>query len=173
VIKDFARMVGRVMKLQKTLVIVASTLVIAYCAIPVASSFLHRDDWKKNTTPLPKETISILCRNLALDNSNPLCNGTKSVLASDFSEAIREYFPLKDSHRTPKNEATITNQEVDAVLGQFKLGCQDVEHFPASGYSSFRCFYDLRGDNYWRYVFYFYYPEETLYSIRSGSSGDD
>jgi len=156
-------------KLFFTLVLI---LILGYCFFSLGNSYLHKDDWKKATSPLPKETISTLCKNFKLDNEHPLCDGAKDVYASDFNDVLRKYFPLKDVHRTPKNEATITYQEVDAVLGEFKWECQDVEHFPESGYSSYRCFYDLRGDRYYRYVFYFYYPEETLYSIRSGSSED-
>lgn len=134
---------------------------------------MQTDDWKKDTTPLPGETIAALCEKFSLSNEDPLCDGSKEVYAADFSKVLREKFPLNDPYRTPKSEATITYQEVDAILEQFKWECQDVVNFPASGYSSFRCFYDLRGDRYWSYVFYFYYPEETLYSIRSGNSKDD
>mgnify|MGYP001233315097 CR=1 FL=1 len=136
-------------------------------------AYLYRESWKKETSPLPKETVLTLCERLSLSTSHHLCRGTEDVYASDFSEALREYFHLKDTHRIPKNEATTTYQDVETVLGEFKWECQDVEHFPSSGYSSFRCFYDLRGDRYWRDVFYFYFPEETLYSIRSGTARDD
>ena len=143
----------------------------AYCVSPFVYSYLHKDDWKKETTPLPKETILTLCKNLSLSDEHPLCNGSQDVYAADFSEVLREYFPLKDAMETPKDQATITYQEVKKVIGEFEWECQEVVH--AADISFFRCLYDFQGDRYWVAAFYFYYPENTLFSIRSGTSRDD
>lgn len=159
------------MNKQKILLTFFFTSIMALCFSPLINSYIHKDDWKKRTSPLPKETISTLCKNLTLDNSHPLCNDTKGAYASDFSEILRDYFPLEDSMETHKSQATITYQEVKNVLGKFEWECQEIIH--AADISYFRCLYDLRGDRYWIDAFYFYYPEQTLFSIRSGSLGDD
>jgi len=142
----------------------------SFCISPFVYSYLHKDDWKKDTTPLPEETIATLCMNLSLSTDHPLCNGSDDVYAADFSRVLREHFPLADAMETPKDQATITYQEVKNVIGEFEWECQEV--VDESDISFFRCLYDFRGDRFWVDAFYFYYPEETLFSIRSGSSKD-
>lgn len=160
------------MNKQKIIIILALISIMSLCSSPFVSSYLRRNDWKKDTTPLPRKTIATLCKNLSLSGQDSLCNGSRDVYARDFSEILREYFPLEDPMETPKSKATITYQDVESVIGEYKWECQDVVHETNPKFSYFRCFYDFRGDRYWRDVFYFYCPEETLFSIRSGSSED-
>jgi hypothetical protein len=159
------------MNKTKIIILSAAAIAVALCVSPYMYSFIHRDDWKQNTSPLPKGTISTLCKSLLLNEANTLCNGSKTVYAADFNAALRARFPLKDPMETPKNEALVTSQEVDKAIGQFKIECQDIVH--ESNYSYYRCFYDFRGDGFWKDVFYFYFPEQTLFSIRSSSTQDD
>jgi len=153
------------MKIQKGLLTFTYILAIVFCFALFLVSFLRRDDWKKETTPLPRKTVTVLCKNLSLNNQHPLCNDSKDVYAIDFAETLENTF-------LPENGNPATYQEVENVIGNFKIECQQVVHLPASGYSYYRCFYDLNGDGYWRYAFYFYYPDEKLFSIRAGSPND-
>ncbi|MFT3890787.1 MAG: hypothetical protein QM730_04065 [Anaerolineales bacterium] len=160
------------MSRQKPVTILMMLIAVAAILLS-AERFLYRRNWEKETSPLPRETIDKLCKSLSLDESEQVCNPSKRIYAYDFSQVLREYFPLEDAMETPKNSATITFQQVENIIGEYKIKCQEVVDLPASGYSYFRCFYDLRGDDYWIDTFYFYYPEETLFSIRSGSSSND
>lgn len=153
------------MKIPKGFLVFFCILGIVLCLSLFLSEFLRRDDWKKETTPLPKETVTTLCKNLLLNNQNPLCNGFKDVYAIDFADVFEDTF-------LPETGNPATYQDVENKIGDYKVECQPVVHLPASGYSYFRCFYDLNGDGYWRYAFYFYYPSETLFSIRAGSPND-
>jgi len=148
---------------------IAFVAVLAYFFFFV-NSCVPKDDWKKKTSPLPKETVTSLCTKLLLTSTHSLCDGSNDVYASDFSRVIRDRFPLEDPMETPKSKATISYDEVQEVLGEYNQGCQDVVHLSVSNYSYFRCSYDLRGDDYWIDAFYFYSPENTLFSIRSSSS---
>lgn len=159
------------MNARRLIVIAVLGSVAALCATPVIGSLLHRDHWKQHTTPLPGETIAALCNKLLLEDSEPLCNGSKPVYAIDFGSAIEKHFRLADPRETPKSQAHITDHDVQSVLGPCKVVCQDV--VKQREFSYFRCLYDLRGDGYWINAFYFYYPERTLFSIRSGSRDDD
>ena len=160
--------------MSKRKLVVIMVLLIATSAILLsAERFLYRRNWEKETSPLPRETIDKLCKSLSLDDNDSVCNPSKKIYAYDFSQVLREYFPLEDPMETPKNSATITFQQVENIIGDYQIECQDVVDLPANGYSYFRCFYDLRGDSYWVETFYFYSPEETLFSIRSGSNSND
>ena len=157
------------MNKRRIFILVLLVGLVCYVSL-VIERYNYRKSWEAKTSPLPQETISALCSNLSLDSNHRLCNGSKNVYAPDFTDVLRDYFPLENSMETPKNKTTITYQEVEKVIGNYKTECQEVVH--QRDFSYFRCFYDFRGDDYWRDVFYFYYPEETLFSIRSGSSDD-
>jgi len=153
------------MKFQKGFLTYSFILAMALCFALFLVEFLRRDDWKKETTPLPRDTIVALCKNLSLNNQHPLCNGSKGVYAKDFAETFELTF-------LPENGNPATYQAVEKAIGDYNIECKPVVHLPASGYSYFRCFYDLNGDEYWIYSFYFYHPDETLFSIRAGSPND-
>ncbi len=160
-------------KLITVLILIFALIGVCYILLFIHSCS-YRKSWEKKTSPLPQSTTSMLCKKLLLDNSNALCNDSKDVYALDFDEAVRQRFPLdlENTSELPKNKATIIYEEVSNVIGEFEVECQEVVHLSASGYSYFRCFYDLRGDGYWIMTFYFYYPEETLFSIQSGTEDD-
>jgi len=153
------------MKIQKGFLIFPFLLAIVLCFAMFIVEILQRDDWKQATTPLSRETLVSLCKDLSLNNPHSLCNGSEDVYAKDFVDVFEHIF-------LPKNGNPATYQDVEDKIGDYKVECKPVVHLPASGYSYFRCFYDLNGDGYWRYSFYFYYPDETLFSIRSGSPND-
>ncbi len=162
--------------MKKRTILILVLLVIVACYTSLARErYNNRKSWEAKTSPLPQKTVSALCKEFSLDSEHHLCNGSKSIYAYDFSDVLYEYFSLKNSSDFPrddvsKDKATITFQEVEKVIGDYKRECQEVVH--QKDFSYFRCFYDLRGDDYWRNIFYFYYPEETLFRIRSGSSDD-
>ena len=136
------------------------------------TSYVRKDDWRQKTSPLPKATVIDLCEKLILASSDSLCDGSHDVYAPDFSRAIDDRFPLDGPMETPKSKATISYDDIQNVLGEYKQRCEDVVHLSVSNYSYFRCFYDLRGDGYWIAAFYFYSSEKTLFSIRTGSHDD-
>ena len=151
---------------KRKLVAIMVMLIAASAILLSTERFLYRRNWEKETSPLPTETIEKLCKSLSLDESEFVCDPSDKTYAYDFSQVLREYF-------LPKDSATITFQQVESVMSDYQIDCQDVVDLPANGYSYFRCFYDMRGDGYWLDTFYFYYPEETLFSIRSGSRDND
>jgi hypothetical protein len=153
------------MKIQKGFLTFSFLLAMVLCLALFLIEILRRDDWKKETTPLPKETVAALCEDLSLNNQHPLCDGSKNVYAIDFAKTFEKAF-------LPENGNPATYQDVDKVLGSYKVECKPVVHQPASGFSYFRCFYDLNGDGYWRYAFYFYYPDETLFNLEAGTPND-
>jgi hypothetical protein len=161
------------MNTRKIILVLALTSMLALCVSPLVVRFVHRNDWKKDTTPLPVQTISDLCQRFDLSHEDLVCNGSKKVYAADFGEVLRARFSLKNPIRTEKADATFTYQDVEKVIGAYKLECENLVELPASGYSYFRCLYDFRGDRYWREALYFYYPEQTLFSIRTGVGEGD
>jgi hypothetical protein len=54
--------------------------------------YIHWDDWKAKTTPLPKETIDILCNNFELEKEHPVCNGKKDVYGPHLSISLETLF---------------------------------------------------------------------------------
>ena len=156
---------------RKTVLLIVLLVILSGVVFCQTEAYLYRKSWEKETSPLPKETVLTLCKNLELDNEHPLCNGSKDVYALDFNELIIDYFALEDTYETPKDKATVTYEEVYDIIGKFEKSCEEVTH--ALDISYYRCIYDLRGDGYWRDAFYFYYPENTLFSIRSGSARED
>ncbi|MBV6395156.1 MAG: hypothetical protein HFACDABA_00727 [Anaerolineales bacterium] len=153
------------MKIQKGFLIFSFLLAMVLCFALLVVELLKRDDWKQATTPLSRESLVSLCKNLSLNDLHALCNDSEAVYAKDFVDVFEHIF-------LPKNGNPATYQNVEDKIGDYKVECKPVVHLPASGYSYFRCFYDLNGDGYWRYAFYFYYPDETLFSIRAGSPND-
>ena len=127
------------------------------------SRYLQKDDWKTKTTPLPVETIELLCRNFEIREDNPLCNGKKDVYGPDFIDIISDTFRPYEAYNVPSSEAA-TYDEVDKKIGVFKYECESVVH-QADGLSYFVCYYDLRGDKEFPIGIAFTHPEMATYRI--------
>lgn len=145
-------------------------LLLAIClAVSLALFYIgqtaRRDEWKKRTTPLPVETIKLLCNSFGLSLQNSLCNGRREVYGLDFMNIIRDTFRPYEAYGIPRSEAA-TYKEVEQKIGRFKYECEPVVH-QADGFSYFRCFYDLRGDRAFIMTIFYSYPEEAVVRITS------
>jgi hypothetical protein len=143
----------------------ALILMIVLCFLLFLVELLKKDDPKSLQMPLNTDTLQNLCNKLSLDTENQLCNGTSDVYASDFNETFNKQF-------LPKDETPAKFEDVEAIIGDYQDYCTPVENEPTSGYGYFRCDYDLNGQSYWMYFFYFYYPDNSLFRITAGAPDD-
>lgn len=151
-----------------SLVVVISVLV---CSIPYLNQALHRNDWKKRTTPLPKETRDLLCDRFGLPPEVSLCSSNKDVYALDFMPTIRDTFRPYEAYGTESNEAA-TYDQVEKKIGIFKYECEPVVH-QADGFTYFVCLYDLRGDREFIITVFYTYPEMAVVRLGSTSRFDE
>ena len=121
-----------------------------------------RDDWKQRTTPLPQETIAILCENFELEPDHRLCSGKREIYGPDFNKIVRETFRPYQAYGMEHEAATY--DEVENVIGMFKYECESVVYQP-DGFNSYVCRYDLRGDREFTIGILFTYPDNVVYSI--------
>ncbi len=143
---------------------------IFLCSIWILSRGLHQDDWKKRTTPLPKETRDLLCSRFGLSQEDVLCSG-KDIYALDFMPTIQDTFKPYETYHIKSSEAA-TYEEVEEKIGTFKYECEQVVH-QADGLSYFRCFYDLRGDKKFIITIFYTYPEEAVMRLGITNRFDD
>ena len=74
-------------------------LLVLVCLVTEIVLFIrYQREWKKHTTPLPEETIAILCENFDLKPDHRLCSGKKEVYGPDFYKIIRESFRPYDQY---------------------------------------------------------------------------
>ena len=125
--------------------------------------YIHRNDWKAETSPLQKETVDLLCNNLELDTDHTLCNGNKDVYAQDFLYIIMDTFQPYEAYQISSDEAA-TYDEVNEKMGDFLYGCGTVEH-QTDGFSFFVCDYDLSGDKEFPIRILYTYPEKATVRI--------
>ena len=136
-------------------------LAVLACLLVVT---LRRDDWKKRTTPLPRETVAILCANFDLEKDHPLCNGKTDVYGPDFYDIIRDTFhPYEDEIDSSK---AATYDEVEEKIGMFEYECEPVV-YEADGFTYFNCVYDLRGDMEFVIGIMFTYPDNAVFRINT------
>ena len=107
-----------------------------------------------------------------MNPESSLCKGKSDVYAPDIIEVLREHFRPTDDFQNDKTDVA-TFQDVEQVIGEFRTECQPVVHQTNPEFYFFRCFYDLRGDDYWVSAFYYTYPDEILFSIRSDLRGNN
>jgi hypothetical protein len=142
-------------------------VLILLCTVGISYShlhrYLHRDDWKAKTTPLPKETVDILCKNFELEKDHSLCSGKKDVYGPDFIDIIRDDFRPYEAYETKSSEAA-TYDEVEEKIGIFKYECESVVT-EGDGFTYFICDYDLRGDEEFPIGIIFTYPEMATFRI--------
>ena len=147
------------------IIVIVTTLVLLVLYINHA---LHQADWKKTTTPLPKETRDLLCSHFELSSDDPLCNGNKAVYAPDFVDIIETTFRPYEAYGIPSSEAA-TYDAVEEKIGTFRYGCETPET-NGNGLISFTCSYDLRGDRKFIMTFLYTYPEKAVKRIMSTST---
>ena len=153
--------------MKRNVVFYAILAVFLLCISGVFYSQLHRhihwDDWKAKTTPLPNETIGILCNNFELESEHALCNGKKSVYGPDFIDIIRDNFRPYEAYQIPSSKAA-TYDDVEKKKGVFKYECEPVIT-ERDGFTYFICHYDLRGDEEFPIGIIFTYPEMATFRI--------
>jgi hypothetical protein len=150
-------------------------LIIAITIIAIGlvygNQVLHRNDWKKRTTPLSRETINSLCRDFEIQASDPKCNGKSTVYAPDFFDTIQRTFKPYQTYKLPRNQAG-TYDEVEQKLGSFKYECEPTVH-QADGFIYSVCYYDLRGDREFILAIVYAYPEKVVARITGTSKYDE
>ncbi|MBV6465791.1 MAG: hypothetical protein PGMFKBFP_01076 [Anaerolineales bacterium] len=135
--------------------------------IPQVNFAIHRNDYKKKTTPLPKETVEILCDNFSLEKEDKLCNGKKEVYAPDFFRTINSDFKPYEEYQIESSESA-TYEEVQEKIGAFQFKCEPTVT-TGDGFSYFLCSYDLRGDRFYTIVIFFSYPDMAVFRMTSTS----
>lgn len=139
--------------------------------IVILNQVSHRDDWKKRTTPLPKETTDLLCNSFDLPREDLLCNGNADVYGLDFFGIIQDTFKPFQTYELESNEAA-TYDEVEQKLGTFRYECEPVV-YQADGFTYFVCYYDLRGDRKFIMAIVYTYPEMAVARITGTSRYGD
>ena len=160
--------------MKRASVIVTSLVVaisVLVCSLPYLDRLLHRDDWKKRTDPLPKETRELLCDRFGLPLEGSLCNGNKDVYALDFMPTIRDTFQPYEIFGLDGNEAE-TYELVEEKIGEFRYECEPVV-YQADGFTYFVCRYDLRGDREFIITIFYSYPEKVVVRLGSTSKFDE
>lgn len=155
------------MKIRKRIAVFIACVVIG---IPVVFyGYLHfvyyGDDWKQRTTPLPRETISVLCTNFDLEEDHHLCTGKKDVYVPDFYGIIRDTFRPFEAYEIKSSEAA-TYDEVEEKIGIFKYECERVVT-TGDGFTFFTCYYDLRGDGEFIIGIMYTYPDNAVFRINT------
>jgi hypothetical protein len=132
--------------------------------------FTHKDDRKPRTTPLNPQTITTLCKNFELDESDRLCNNTRDIYGPDFYTVLSKTLKPYEYSKYEISES-LTYDDVEEKIGQFKYECWDVVH-QKDGFSYFRCSYDLRGDSVYIVAILFSYPDNKVYRIMTPMGED-
>jgi hypothetical protein len=145
-------------------------LPVVICTIGYLILISHNDDWKKETTPLPLETITTLCGNFNLPQEHRLCDGKGDVYAPDFTRIIVETFRPYEEYQINSAESA-TYEEVEKKIGTYKFKCGSVIT-NGDGFSYFECYYDFRGDRFSTLMIIFSYPENAVFRV-TGIVGDD
>jgi len=141
-------------------------LILPIAYLVYINFFHYKDDWKQRTTPLPLESVKILCENFNLDEKDTLCNGKKIVYGPDFYEIIRDAFRPYEAYQIESSEAT-TYDEVDEKIGTFSHNeCGQVIE-ESDGFMYFRCWYDLRGDGEFIIGILYTYPDNAVFRINT------
>lgn len=152
---------------KRIAVIAVVILTIIFLLACIVGITLDRNKWKKRTTPLPSDTVVILCTNFKLEEDHRLCSGKRDIYGPDFYKIIRETFRPYEEYNIDKNIDTneaATYDEVENVIGMFKYECESVV-YQADGFNSYVCRYDLRGDGEFTIGILFTYPDNVVYGI--------
>jgi hypothetical protein len=160
-------------KTLKILIFILCSVIVLFSSILIIGNidtYIHRNDWKDRTSPLPVLTIRTLCKNFELANTSPLCEENKNIYSRDFYKAIIAYFrPYENEKNTV---GTATYSLVEENIGEYKIKCESVTT-NSDGFSNFRCFYDIRGDNVFIMVIWFTYPDNLVFRIMTPMGEDN
>lgn len=143
-------------------------ILVLLVGIPIIAFFgymlsARNYDWKSKTSPLPHETITILCSSFDLEKDHPLCAGEEEVYGPDFNNIIWDAFRPYEAFETESSEAA-TYDEVEEKIGIFKYQCEPVVQ-EGDGFTYFICNYDLRGDREFPIAIMFTYPDNAVFRI--------
>lgn len=152
----------RVLKIIGYSIAALACIFVTFIIIGRIITFVHRNDWKERTTPLPQSTVHMLCANFDLDETNKLCNGREVIYGPDFYKIIVESFRPYEWKGSKEDAASY--DEVERKIGQFKYDCESVVT-EGDGFSYFVCYYDLRGDREFIIGNFFSYPDNLVYRI--------
>lgn len=122
------------------------------------------DDWKQRTTPLPLESVKVLCENFNIEK-NSLCTGKKAVYGPDFYDVIRDTFRPYQQYEINSSEAT-TYEEVEKKIGIFRYECEPIVT-TGDGFTFFSCSYDLRGDRKFVIEIMYTYPDNAAFRMNA------
>lgn len=154
-------------RFSAVLIILAITILGFFFFIPNFKQLLRQESWKERTTPLPKETIDLLCHSFELSPDDSLCNGRGEVYGLDFFDIIRDAFRPYMEYEIVSSEAA-TYDDVEKKIGMFRYECEPVVQ-EADGFTYFVCFYDLRGDRAFIIAIVYSYPDMAVWRMNSTS----
>ena len=157
---------GMIINIIKGILITIGALIVLLMLACLAMIFLRGSlNWKERTTPLPKNTVSILCDNFQLEKDHRLCNGKKDIYAPDFYDILRDTFRPYEAYGIPSSEAA-TYEDVEEKIGEFRYECFPVVT-TGDGFSYFDCSYDFRGDREFIIGIMFTYPDNAVIRINT------
>jgi hypothetical protein len=146
-------------------------ITVFICSIPLLNRITHQNDWKSKTTPLPDETIELLCAQFGLPSDHLLCNGKNDVYALDFVKVMDEKFKPYETYGINSDQSA-TFDDVEKTIGIYKYECESIET-TGDGFTFFTCSYDLRGDKKFVVTILYTYPEKAVMRIMSTSRFED
>jgi hypothetical protein len=125
----------------------------------------YGDHWKQRTTPLQRETITMLCANFDLEKDYSLCDGKKDIYGPDFYNIIRDTFRPYEAYKIASSEAA-TYDDVEEKIGSFMYDCESVVT-TGDGFTFFRCAYDLPGDREFIIDILYTFPDNAVFRINT------
>jgi hypothetical protein len=105
-------------------------------------------NWRAHTSPLSQDVTDDLCLKFKLPSNDPLCQPGSRVYAPDFFNVIRATYQ-------PKNGSWATYDEVQQKLGKYQF-LYEPPVTTGNGFTYFVAHYDLKGDQVFPIVMFFY-----------------
>ncbi len=147
------------MKIAKIISIAFGVLILVLlmgfiCLPGIIGAFIGLSDipdmlnWKSHTSPLSQDVIDDLCLQFNLSANDPRCQTGARVYAPDFFSVIRATFQ-------PKNGPWATYEEVQKRLGKYQF-LYEPPVTTGNGFTCFVAHYDLRGDQVFPIIMFFY-----------------
>ena len=118
------------------------SIILLFCGALWLRSLNQKDDWKKETSPLPSKTVTDLCKSFNIREDDSLCVGEGNVYALDFFSIVRTSLRPEDEFGS-KGYEPLSYDDVENMLGAYKYECEPptIQINPDLIY--FRCLYDL------------------------------
>jgi hypothetical protein len=105
-------------------------------------------NWRAHTSPLSQQVIDDICMKFQLPPNDSRCQPGASVYAPDFFDDIRTTF-------APANGSWATYDEVQQKLGKYQF-TYEPPVTTGDGHTYFVAHYDLRGDQVFPIIMFFY-----------------